>query len=114
MFLFGCTPSQEQAESSLPDESGWIEFWLESDNNVTLHSEDETYQIMFHLKPTDAEIHWSSTNEKIATVDRNGVITAVGPGACSVIAEAGMVTAAGQNWTNVVTIEVNIRCDFKH
>lgn len=45
--------------------------------------------------PTDAlataTIEWRSSNEDVATVDADGVVTAVGPGSCEIIAECGGV-----------------------
>lgn len=41
----------------------------------------------------DVTITWSSTDESVATVDQDGVVTIVGTGACEIIAEAGGWTA---------------------
>lgn len=37
----------------------------------------------------DVTINWSSTDESVATVDQDGIVTIVGTGTCEVIAEAG-------------------------
>lgn len=37
----------------------------------------------------DVTITWSSTDESVATVDQDGVVTIVGEGYCEIIAEAG-------------------------
>ena len=105
---------QTRIDSSSINPTEWVEFWLESDNDVTLHSFHETYRIMYHLKPKDAEIHWESTDEKIATVDDYGVVTAVGVGKCTIIAEVGMVTETGQTGTGGLTSSVNICCKFEY
>lgn len=50
-----------------------------------------TYQVTADVAPSDAtvkELVWSSTNEKVATVDENGVITGVEKGNCRITAEA--------------------------
>lgn len=37
----------------------------------------------------DVTINWSSTDENVATVDQDGIVTIVGTGTCEIIAEAG-------------------------
>lgn len=47
----------------------------------------ETYQVMAAVSPEDAhnkELTWSSSNENVATVDENGVITGVSAGRASI------------------------------
>lgn len=41
----------------------------------------------------DVTVTWSSTDESVATVDQDGIVTIVGTGACEIIAEAGGATA---------------------
>ena len=41
----------------------------------------------------DVTVTWSSTDESVATVDQDGIVTIVGTGACEIIAEAGGSTA---------------------
>ena len=41
---------------------------------------------------TTATINWRSTDDKVCTVDADGVVTAVGSGNCQIIADAGGVT----------------------
>jgi hypothetical protein len=47
--------------------------------------------------PTDAlttsEVKWRSSNAQVCTVDKDGVVTAVAPGTCEIIAECGGVAA---------------------
>lgn len=50
-----------------------------------------TYQVTADVAPSDATVKgliWSSANEKVATVDENGVITGTGKGNCQITAEA--------------------------
>ena len=42
----------------------------------------------------DVTVTWSSTDEDVATVDQDGIVTIVGTGACTIIAEAGGSTAS--------------------
>ena len=110
VLLQGCGASK--AADTTSQGAAWIEFWLECGESLTLDAPDEQTQIMYHLKPGDADIHWTSSDETVATVDAYGVVTAVGAGKCTVTAEVGMVTSAGQDWSSVITSEVQIRCEF--
>ena len=54
------------------------------------------YQLKASAKPSnavDTSIKWSSSNEKVATVDANGVITAISDGEAVITAQNGDVTA---------------------
>lgn len=42
----------------------------------------------------ETDIKWSSDNEKIATVDENGVVTAIGKGTCKITASVGDAKAS--------------------
>ncbi len=50
-------------------------------------TEGETFTVSYNIYPTDAteEKTWSSANTAIATVDQNGVITAVSEGSTNII-----------------------------
>ena len=58
-------------------------------NKVTLF-ENETIQLT--ASPATLQFTWESVNPDIATVDANGLVTAIAEGATSVIAKAGDVT----------------------
>jgi hypothetical protein len=58
-------------------------------NKVTLF-EGETVQLV--ASPATLEFTWESLNTDIATVDANGVVTAVAEGATNVVAKSGDVT----------------------
>lgn len=54
-----------------------------------------TTQLMYEVLPAQCaamEVKWRSTNTLVATVDKNGRVTAVGSGICNIYAEVGGVT----------------------
>ena len=70
--------------------------------SITLSSESEsifigeTVQLTATVMPentTDKTVTWASENENIATVDENGLVTAVGVGECDVTATCQVVSA---------------------
>lgn len=68
-----------------------------SETEVSIE-ENRTYQVKYDIYPSnleDVNLTWSSNNEQIATVDGNGLITAVRPGTTVVVAKAqsGAVTS---------------------
>jgi hypothetical protein len=72
----------------------------------------EQFLVTYRLRPKDAEILWESNDETVATVDEDGVITAVGPGECTIVATIGMMTANGQVWDSYVESEIDVSCNF--
>ena len=68
---------------------------------VTLQG-TKTYQLEATVNPDNAtdKVVWSSTNPEFATVDENGLVTAVAPGKTSIVAEAG-----GRREVCTVTVE---------
>ncbi len=61
--------------------------------------EGETAQLKATVLPkdaTDAQVTWSSSNPEIASVDRNGLVTALTPGFVTITASAGQKTATCQ------------------
>ena len=69
--------------------------------DVTLSKEGETFTLT--TSQPDAKVYFGSDNEAVATVDDNGVVTAVAPGTATIMVE----NEAGQSATCV------IRCDWK-
>ena len=54
-----------------------------NESSLTLSTHGQTYQLTATIQPSNASdktIYWSSNNEAIATVDNNGLVTAVGNG----------------------------------
>ena len=65
--------------------------------------EGETLELTSSVRPADAtnqERTWSSSDESVATVDNNGVVTAVAAGTATITVKAG-----GKEATCVVTVE---------
>ena len=63
-------------------------------NTLTLAAGD-TYQLRAGVFPDNApqDVKWSSSNSKVAAVDGNGLVTAVGRGSCKITVKAGSVAA---------------------
>ena len=54
---------------------------------------------------TDKSVTWTSTNENVAVVDENGLVTAVGSGSCMIKATAN--DGSGKSASCLVTVEKN-------
>lgn len=73
-----------------------------SDSSISLHSGD-TKQLTATLSPEDCtdSVRWTSNNEEAATVDENGLVTAVKPG-------TAIITAAAQSGVmDICTVTVD-------
>lgn len=60
---------------------------------VSLSEYGQTDTVAVKETSSEEPVKWSSDNEKIATVDENGLITATGNGTCNIIAETGNAKA---------------------
>ena len=47
----------------------------------------ETQTLSATVTPIDTSIYWSSSNESVATVNDNGIVTAIGPGSTTITAQ---------------------------
>lgn len=65
----------------------------------------KTYTINYTITPSDAEdaILWESSDENVATVNANGIVTITGCGSCTITATAGSVSD-----TCDITVEIII------
>ena len=75
--------------------------------SATLNSKDQTLQLSATVTPddaTDKSLTWSSSNPSVATVDANGLVTAVSSGRTTITATA----ADGSNKTATCAVTVNI------
>ena len=79
-LCFMLVPSVVSAEDS--------SFWIYDTNNTTELTTKTPLQISVTGEPTET-IKWETTDEKVCTVDNNGLVTPVGDGVCVVIATAG-------------------------
>lgn len=69
--------------------------WFLRDKQVLAGHVDDTIQLEFSYSPVDATgegISFSSSNEDVATVDDNGLLTIVGPGTTEIIVTNGDVS----------------------
>ncbi len=68
----------------------------------------ETYQLSYTILPdgdgVNREVTWSSSNEKVATVDANGLVTFVSPGKATIICQT---VDTGVDGTNLIAT-----CEF--
>ncbi|MCM1112450.1 MAG: Ig-like domain-containing protein [Muribaculum sp.] len=78
-----------------------IEFQSISLNHETLslsEGDKAVLQVVFHPENTtaDRKVTWSSSDETVAIVEKDGTVTAVGEGKCAITAEAAGKTAVCQ------------------
>lgn len=95
---------------------------ITADKEITLFV-DSTYQIKVSITPENAneELVWSSDNEKVATVDQEGVVTAIAAGECKISVSIGAAKAITKVTVinQPVTLELSIlsveqdRCTIK-
>ena len=77
-----------------------------SPDTLTLTKKDETAQLTAEVKPSYADnkrVTWQSSDEKVATVDENGKVTAVGNGTATITA-----TSVSGSYTAAVSVTVKI------
>ena len=95
----------KQDENIIPAQS------IKSEKKITLFV-DSTYKIAVTITPAEANepLVWSSDDSNIATVDQEGVVTAISDGTCKISVSSGPLTAATQVTVinNPVTLELEI------
>ena len=72
----------------------------------------EKVQLGYQLEPwnlKDYELIWSSTNEKVATVDENGVVTALKEGSATITLKVKVGNSVS---TLVASVRVNVKSEF--
>ena len=77
-----------------------------SPDTLTLTKKDETAQLTAEVTPSYADnkrVTWQSSDEKVATVDENGKVTAVGNGTATITA-----TSVSGSYTAAVSVTVKI------
>ena len=82
-----------------------------SSDTLTLTKKDETAQLTAEVTPSYADnkrVTWQSSDEKVATVDENGKITAVGNGTATITA-----TSVSGSYTATVSVTVKIPVEIQ-
>lgn len=82
-----------------------------SPDTLTLTKKDETAQLTVEVTPSYADnkrVTWQSSDEKVATVDENGKVTAVGNGTATITA-----TSVSGSYTATVSVTVKIPVEIQ-
>ena len=82
-----------------------------SPDTLTLTKKDETAQLTAEVTPSYADnkrVTWQSSDEKVATVDENGKVTAVGNGTATINA-----TSVSGSYTATVSVTVKIPVEIQ-
>lgn len=82
-----------------------------SPDSITLTKKDETAQLTAEVTPSYADnkkVTWKSSDEKVATVDENGKVTAVGNGNATITA-----TSVSGSYTATVSVTVKIPVEIE-
>lgn len=82
-----------------------------SPDTLTLTKKDETAQLTAEVAPSYADnkrVTWQSSDEKVATVDENGKVTAVGNGTATITA-----TSVSGSYTATVSVTVKIPVEIQ-
>lgn len=101
----GSTPDGSQPDASAPDTSNPDGSQPDASNpgssssqgaSISLNKTDATlkkagasFQLRYTAQPDGVEVFFSSSDEKVATVDGKGTVTAVGPGTATITATLG-------------------------
>lgn len=82
-----------------------------SPESITLTKKDETAQLTAEVTPSYADnkkVTWKSSDEKVATVDENGKVTAVGNGTATITA-----TSVSGSYTATASVTVKIPVEIE-
>ncbi len=84
--------STSQPAASVPEAQPVLTL---NQEEVTLSAPGATFQLKWTMEPavSGAKVEFTSSDESVATVDENGLITAVGNGGAAIAASYGEVTA---------------------
>ncbi len=85
-------PAASQPAASAPGEQPVLTL---NQEEVTLNAPGATFQLKWTMEPAvdGAKVEFTSSDESVATVDENGLITAVGNGGTAIVASYGDVSA---------------------
>lgn len=105
-MLAGCGSGWGEPAARERTEGGFS-FWLTGDGSMTFSEPGEQAVITYHMNPRDIPITWESTDESVAVVGENCVVTAVGPGTCEIR------YTAGYEEIGIMEGRVLVTCDWK-
>ena len=92
------------------DNSIWwsdIPYIYGAENHAATIELEQTLQLS--ASPTDKGLDWKSSNESVATVDENGLVTAVGLGEATItVYPKDIETAANGNYVIVTVVDKSI------
>ena len=94
-------PDQSQPDASSPDgsksdavqEPSAVASLSLNKNSFTLSKAGATYRLKYTLSPEGGKVTFSSSDEKVATVNAKGTVTAVAPGSAVITVTSGKLTA---------------------
>ena len=94
-------PDQSQPDASSPDgsqpdavqEPSATASLSLNKNSFTLSKAGATYRLKYTLSPEGGKVTFSSSDEKVATVNDKGTVTAVAPGSAVITVTSGKLTA---------------------
>lgn len=97
----GSAPDQSQPDVSSPDgsqpdavqEPSATASLSLNKNSFTLSKAGATYRLKYTLSPEGGKVTFSSSDEKVATVNDKGTVTAVAPGSAVITVSSGDLTA---------------------
>lgn len=77
---------------------------IESENNIRTIKVEETLQLTAVVFPETADqvVLWESENEEVATVDENGLVTAVAKGTVNIVATAELAPTISKKFSIIV------------
>ena len=97
----GSAPDQSEPDASSPDgsksdavqEPSATASLSLNKNSFTLSKAGATYRLKYTLSPEGGKVTFSSSDEKVATVNAKGTVTAVAPGSAVITVSSGDLTA---------------------
>lgn len=97
----GSAPDQSEPDASAPDgsqpdavqEPSATASLSLNKNSFTLSKAGATYRLKYTLSPEGGKVTFSSSDEKVATVNDKGTVTAVAPGSAVITVTSGKLTA---------------------
>lgn len=97
----GSAPDQSEPDASAPDgsqsdavqEPSATASLSLNKNSFTLSKAGATYRLKYTLSPEGGKVTFSSSDEKVATVNGKGTVTAVAPGSAVITVSSGDLTA---------------------